>query len=103
VHGLRLTCPPKDVARQLEHVVAAAAFLRGWSQLRSKFSRFGAPPLVIAGAACAVGALRSDLMPEIIGNLTIAPVASDLVATSRADDFGNVGVLVQSLDLVNLS
>ncbi|PYT71619.1 MAG: hypothetical protein DMG39_12555 [Acidobacteria bacterium] len=88
------------MARQFHHVVAAAAFFGVWAKLIGKFAGVGLPAFAVAGAAGAIGALRNDFVPEIIGDVAVAPVAGQFVATGRANDFGDVGVHVQSLEFI---
>src|SRR5207248_2831276 len=75
VHRRGLARPAEKVARQFHHVVAAAAFFGVWAKLIGKFAGVGLPAFAVAGAAGAIGALRNDFVPEIIGDVAVAPVA----------------------------
>ena len=56
--------------------------------------------LVEAGVADDVTARGEHFTEEVLGDFAVAAVAGDLIHAGCADDFGNVGVGVQALQLV---
>jgi hypothetical protein len=75
--------PSEQVPRQLHHVVGATVFGRIGAELGCQFSRIGIPGFVIAGATGAIGALADHLVPEILGDVTVAAVAGEFVICGR--------------------
>ena len=100
VHRSRLAGPTEDVPCELHHIVATAAFFRRLAELIRKLARIALPALAVARASGAIGALCNDLVPEIIRDVMVALVAGQFVTASRTDYFGNIGVGMQSLELI---
>src|SRR5262249_56493982 len=96
----RVSRPAEDVARQLQHVVRAAALLRVDAELRGELPGVGAPLLLVARPARRVAALRDDLGPEVARGRLRARIARRLVSPRRADDLGDLGVDVKPAELV---
>src|SRR6185312_1020471 len=88
------------VARQLQHVVAAAAFLGGDAQFGGQIARIGAPAFAVACAAGGVTAFFGDLVPEVFRYFMVMGFAGQLIAASGPDHLRNMGVDVKSLELI---
>src|SRR6185437_11905880 len=100
VEVTRIGGPGEQVPRELEHVIAAAALLRGTAQGVAELAGIGVPALAVAGAAGGIAALADNLVPEIVGDLVVARVAGELVLAGGADDLRDMGVDVQALELI---
>src|SRR6185437_8899875 len=92
--------PGEQVARQLEHVVAAAALLRRAAKGGAERAGIGAPAFAVAGPAGGVAAPAHDLVQKEMRYFVVARVASELVLARGANDLADVGVDVQTLELV---
>ena len=86
--------------RELEHVVRAAALLRGRAELAREDAGLRAPALAVARPAGAVRAMHGDLLPEELDDAPIPFFAGQLVAPRRAEDLGELRVRVLALQLV---
>src|SRR5690348_3499073 len=103
IHVARVGRPLMEMARELEHVVAATAFLGPKAQILGHVAGVGQPALTVAGAAGGVRALFDDLVPEVAGDLMIEGIAGELVAASSADDLRNVRIDVKAFELVAMA
>src|SRR5579859_2025736 len=92
--------PAENVAGQLQHVVGGAVLLGVARQGPREFPRIGVPILAVAGATRGIGAARSDFPPEVARDLVVPGLSGQLVAPGGADDLGNSGVGVHTLQLV---
>src|SRR4051812_11505101 len=90
------------MAGELEHVVRAAALRGRRRQFLGEHVRRRSPELAVAAVADAVRTLLGDLMPEVFGDVSVAAFAGEFVAPCGPDDFGDVCVLVQSLQFVTM-
>ena len=92
--------PREEVPRELQQVVGAAALLGVAGELGREPTGVGAPAFLVAGSTRAVGAAPCHRLPEVLGDVAVAPLPEELVPTRRADDLRNRGVRVQALQLV---
>ena len=90
------------MARQLQHVVGAAAFRRGHAALQfpGQLARLPLPAFAVAGAAGHIGARAGHFVPEEIGHVVEARVAGNLVAAGGGDHLRDVGVHMQAAQFV---
>jgi hypothetical protein len=80
----RIAGPREHVARELEHILGHAAFLRVSAQLGRQHARICVPRLAVAGSAGGVGAPLGHLAPEVLGDPVVARLGRQLVAAGRA-------------------
>src|SRR5215469_2110831 len=81
----RIGSPAEHMARELQHVVGRAVFLRVAGQGAREFPRIGIPPLAVARPTRRVGAPSGDFAPEVTGYVVVAGFAGELVPASGAD------------------
>ncbi len=102
VHQPAVAAPTVQVARELHHVVGAAAFLvmRADVHLRGKMIGIDEPVLVVARSAGRVGARFGDGLKEEPAHIAEAVVGAELVAPRCADHLRNVRVHVLALERI---
>src|SRR5215472_5847681 len=94
--------PGIKLSAQLEHVISAAAFRRIYAllQLSRQTPRRSEPRFRIAGPACDVGARSRDFIKKVLGQISKAAVARDLVSSCRRNYLWDMRVDVQSLQFI---
>ncbi len=98
----RIGGPLIKMPRELQHVVAAAAFLRrrGALQFLGHLARLGQPAFAVAGAAGHIRSRAHHIGPEEIGDIVEAHVARNFVAAGRADHLRDMRVDVQPAQFI---
>ena len=98
----RIGVPAVEMARELQHVVRAAALgrVRTRVQLRSEAAGRAQPALGIARAPGDVRPRRGHFLEEIVGDIVKTEVAGDLVSPRGGNRLGDVRVGVQPPQLV---
>ena len=88
------------MARQLHHVVGAAALGRVRTELFGEFAGIARPTLAVARTPGAIRTFADHFLPKIFRNVAIAAIAGKFVIAGRGDHLRNMRIDVQTLQFI---
>src|SRR5580700_1058973 len=95
IRVLRLGSPGEELARELEHVVGVAGFLREIGKLGGEHVGWRAEMFTGAVAASDIAAMQRDLLPEKLSRIAVMWVAGEFEFARGADELGDLGIGVE--------